>query len=82
MVKKYFIFSILLIITCLVLAFPYRHKIKRKFKAIMGYSVKKSQVNTSNCYNCSNLFTDNVKTHNLAFLNDGITPQNKDLDLD
>jgi hypothetical protein len=40
------------------------------------------QLFLGSCPSCPQLFYDNVLTHKLAYLNDGIAPQNKDSDLD
>jgi hypothetical protein len=65
------------------IAYPYRGRIKNKIKAIMGYSHSRyGGGGSGNCPNCSAIFTDNVETHAMAYLKDGIRPQKDDADLD
>jgi uncharacterized protein YcbK (DUF882 family) len=61
----------------LLIAFYYRHIIKRY--AVYCYSLINSKVNGKDnfsCNNCNDLFDDNVKTHQIAYANESITPQN------
>lgn len=80
---KYLLASSILLLTLIIIALPYRSKIKSKVKALLGYSTKGNVGGGSgSCPTCPNLFTDNVIRHQLAYFNDGIKPQNNDRDLD
>jgi hypothetical protein len=81
--RTFLLISSVLLISLVVIAYPYRSKIKYKVKALLGYSVKGNGGGGSgSCPTCPNIFTDNVKTHQLAYFKDGISPQNRDVDLD
>jgi hypothetical protein len=80
---KYLLLSSMLLMILILFAYPYRSKIKYKVKALLGYSVKGyGGGGSGSCPTCPYLFTDNVKTHQLAYFTDGIKPQNNDKDLD
>jgi hypothetical protein len=80
---KYLLLGSILLMILILFAYPYRLKIKYKVKSLIGYSVKGYGGGSSgSCPTCPDLFTDNVKTHQLAYFNDGIKPQSRDVDLD
>jgi hypothetical protein len=80
--KTFLLFFFILSLALVVIAYPYRRKIKNKFKALLGYSSRTSPSGSGNCSGCSTIFTDNVYRHELAYFNKGINPQKKDQDLD
>jgi hypothetical protein len=51
-------------------------------KVILGYSNGGSYGGSAICFGCSETFTDNVKTHALAYTTDGIDPQTDDKAID
>jgi hypothetical protein len=65
-----------------VLAFPLRHKIKRKIKYVADRSVSLLFGRTSSCYNCATLFDDKVAVHEQAYQTEGILPQARDAGLE
>jgi len=81
--KNLFLTTSVLLLNVLIIAYPYRRKIKYKAKALLGYSIKGDGGGGSgSCPTCPDLFTDNIQVHQLAYNNDGIKPQNRDSDLD
>lgn len=81
--KKYSLLGCIILITCIIIIYPYRGRIKHRIKALLGYStVGFGGGGSGDCPNCSTIFTDKVKAHTTAYLFDGINPQNKDEDLD
>jgi hypothetical protein len=73
-----------LLFSLILIAYPYRRRIKGKIKHLLAYVVASgpSTAVSGSCPSCPQLFYDNVLTHKLAYLNDGIAPQNNDSDLD
>jgi hypothetical protein len=74
---------LLLIMAIMAITIPvykYRSKLKKHYRI---YFLAKAVKKNSGCPNCAALFRDNVKTHNKAYLKEGIAPQKefKDLDL-
>lgn len=67
---------------CMLIAYPYRRTIKHKLKEILGYSNGGFSGGSGICSGCSETFTDNVKTHALAYTTDGIEPQTDDQAID
>ncbi len=61
-----------------ILAFPYRYKIIRNVKVLLGYHLGSTLTGTGSCKKCSTLFTDNVKTHQQAYKGEGIQQQKND----
>lgn len=80
--KPFLLSFFILTIASLVIAYPYRKKIKYKFKVLLGYSINRSPSGSGSCSGCSTIFTDNVKRHQSAFSTSGMLPQKKDQDLD
>ena len=80
--KKYLLLGSLLLITMVFIAYPYRRRFKNKVKALIGYSYRGYVSGSGDCPNCHTLFTDNVEIHATAYLNDGISPQDENSDLD
>ena len=81
--KNVVLISSVLLFSLIIIALPYRSKIKYKVKALLGYSIKGiGSGGTGSCPTCPGLFTDNVLRHQLAYFNDGIKPQKNDRDLD
>jgi uncharacterized protein YcbK (DUF882 family) len=70
---------LLALVSLMFIAFSYRHTIKRKVHYY--YTVLKNRITRKenfSCNNCNDLFNDNVKTHQIAYANESITPQNND----
>lgn len=81
--KNVVLISSVLLFSLIIIALPYRSKIKYKVQALLGYSTKGiGSGGTGSCPTCPDLFTDNVLRHQLAYFNDGIKPQKNDRDLD
>lgn len=80
--KKQFFVGFAVIAILIVIAYPFRRQIKHKVKAFLGHSVGAGVGGSGNCPTCPGIFTDNVKTHELAYSKDGIKPQKDDTDLD
>jgi hypothetical protein len=82
----YLLISVLLLISLIFIAARNRRQIKYKVKALVGYVFAANRsgnyLNSGSCPSCPQLFYDNVWTHELAYFNDGIKPQNSDNDLD
>ena len=72
--KTYLLLSSVLLVSLFLIAYPYSGKIKRKFKALIGYS-RGGYGGSGNCPDCHVIFTDNVATHEKAFESEGIKPQ-------
>lgn len=74
------IITVLAIIICLI---PFRKKIVRKVKAVLGYSKKGGGSHSSECINCPTLFDDLIPAHEKAYINNqGIKPQKSFNELD
>lgn len=58
------------------MAFPYRYKIKRTLFALL--SSHKGPALSGSCKGCAKLFPDKVRTHQLAYVRDGIAHQSDD----
>jgi hypothetical protein len=80
--QQFLTFLFIFLTVCLVIAYPYRRTIKHKLKEILGYPYKDSFRGSGNCLGCSEVFTDNVKSHALAYANEGIEPQPNDKAID
>jgi Family of unknown function (DUF5715) len=72
--KTYLLLGSVLLMCLFLIAYPYRGKIKRKIKALMGYS-SRGYAGSGNCPDCHVIFTDNVAKHKEALENEGIKPQ-------
>lgn len=73
--KKHILLIPAILAVLLLIAYPFRGKIKRKISALIGYS-SHGFGGSGNCPSCHVLFTDNVKTHEKALENEVIKPQN------
>lgn len=80
--RQFLIFIFIFITGCILIAYPYRRTIKNKLKEIIGYSYRGSSGGSGVCSGCSETFTDNVKTHALAYTTEGIEPQTDDKAID
>ena len=65
----------------LIIAYPYRHRIVNKFAALWNGRFGAGR-GSGACRNCAFIFTDNVKKHQKAYLQDGINIQKDDSDLE
>ena len=72
--KKYLLLGSVLLASIILIAYPYRGRIKRKIKALIGHS-SRGYGGSGNCPDCQTIFTDNVATHEKALENEGIKPQ-------
>ncbi|MFT5253006.1 MAG: hypothetical protein ACI87N_002031 [Flavobacteriales bacterium] len=83
-IKDLFLICGVLMFSLILISYPYRRTIKGKIKYLLAYVVAghPSTTTSGSCPSCPQLFYDNVLTHKLAYLNDGIAPQDKDTDLD
>ena len=78
---------IVLLLTILFISVSYNYKtyIIRKVKKTYGLVFNKinaTNKSNSNCFNCANEFNDYQIVHELAYLNDGISPQRSFAELD
>jgi hypothetical protein len=82
--KGPFLICSTLLFSLIFFAYPHRNRVKGKIKSLMAYVVagRPSRTASGTCPSCPQLFYDNVLTHKIAYLNDGISPQNKDKDLE
>lgn len=80
--RRFLTFIFIFLTACILIAYPYRRTIKHKLKEILGYSNGGSYGGSGICFGCSETFTDNVKTHALAYTTDGIEPQTDDKAID
>ena len=60
------------------MAFPYRYKIKRTLFALLSSHRGPDLSGSGSCEGCARLFQDKVKTHQLAYVTDGIAHQSDD----
>ena len=72
--KKHLLIGSLLLVSFFLIVYPYRGKVKRKIKGLMGYS-SRGYSGLGNCPDCHVIFTDNVAKHEEALENEGIRPQ-------
>jgi Family of unknown function (DUF5715) len=72
--KKYLLIGSVLLVCLFLIAYPYRGRIKRKIKGLMGYS-SRGYDGSGKCPDCHLIFTDNVATHAQALESGGIKPQ-------
>ncbi|MBC5772764.1 hypothetical protein H8S95_01705 [Pontibacter sp. KCTC 32443] len=78
MKKKILLLVILVAVLAGLLAFPFRHKIKRKIRYVTDRSMNLIFGRSNSCDNCATLFDDKVTIHEQAYLNEGILPQDSD----
>jgi len=82
--ERPFLMCGILLFSLILIVYPYRRRIKGKIKHLLAYVVASgpSATASGSCPSCPQLFYDNVLTHKLAYLNDGISPQENDRDLE
>jgi hypothetical protein len=82
--QRPFLMCGVLLFSLILIAYPHRRRIKGKIKHLLAYVVagRPSTTASGSCPSCPQLFYDNVLTHKLAYLNEGISPQNNDRDLE
>lgn len=73
--KKHITLISIVLALLFLIAYQYKASIKRKVRILIGYK-SNGYGGSGNCPDCYVLFTDDVKTHEKALVNEGIKPQN------
>lgn len=60
------------------LIYPQRHRLANKLRSILGNHIGPRLRGSGTCENCAKLFPDNVKTHQRAYVREGINQQADD----
>ena len=72
--KKHITLISIVLALLFLIAYQYKASINKKIRVLFGYK-SNGYGGSGNCPDCYLLFTDNVKTHEKALINEGIKPQ-------
>ena len=73
--KKHITLISIVLALLFLIAYQYKASINKKIRVLFGYK-SNGYGGSGNCPDCYVLFTDDVKTHEKALVNEGIKPQN------
>lgn len=73
--KKILITGVVAFMLLLAIIYPYRGKVISNIKALLGYHLSPSLGGSGACIGCHKLFPDKVKTHQKAYVREGISHQ-------
>lgn len=73
--KKILIFFIFIGLGTLIIAYPFRYRIKNVIKRVYTHFKSTNTTKSSSCPDCDKYFVDNVIMHEQAYEKEGIEPQ-------